>query len=311
MSRGLRAGLAVALVSIAVPASASAAKTVGSNLVHAADGAVCPAVLGPPFHDCTDSIAGLAPADAALGGATVPTDGIVVKWRIKRGAADTFTVGASLRVIRGTTGVGRSAAVTLPPAAGTYEFPTRLPVKAGDQIGVDLTGIPIVSVNGVAVAHKPADAADLLDEWTTLLPEGSAVTPAPDNQPATELLLNADVEADADGDGFGDETQDLCPTNAATQLSCAAGAPDTTITKAPKKKSTKTKATVEFTSNVTGATFQCSLDSVAYTACSSPLQLKSLHKGTHILLVRALAAGIPDPSPASARFTVKKKKKRH
>jgi hypothetical protein len=35
-----------------------------------------------------------------------------------------------------------------------------------------------------------------------------------------EFLVNADVEPDADRDGFGDETQDQCPTNASTQGSC-------------------------------------------------------------------------------------------
>ena len=35
-----------------------------------------------------------------------------------------------------------------------------------------------------------------------------------------ELVLNADIEADADKDGYGDETQDQCPTNAATQGPC-------------------------------------------------------------------------------------------
>ena len=32
--------------------------------------------------------------------------------------------------------------------------------------------------------------------------------------------MNADIEADADKDGFGDETQDQCPTDATTQGPC-------------------------------------------------------------------------------------------
>ena len=38
------------------------------------------------------------------------------------------------------------------------------------------------------------------------------------------ILVNADVEADADHDGFGDETQDACPSDPATQGPCKAGA---------------------------------------------------------------------------------------
>jgi hypothetical protein len=35
-----------------------------------------------------------------------------------------------------------------------------------------------------------------------------------------EVAYNADVEPDADQDGYGDETQDLCPTSATTALPC-------------------------------------------------------------------------------------------
>lgn len=36
----------------------------------------------------------------------------------------------------------------------------------------------------------------------------------------TRFAIGAVMEADADGDGYGDETQDLCPTSASTQASC-------------------------------------------------------------------------------------------
>jgi uncharacterized repeat protein (TIGR01451 family) len=35
-----------------------------------------------------------------------------------------------------------------------------------------------------------------------------------------ELLMNADIERDADGDGYGDETQDLCPTDPTRHTAC-------------------------------------------------------------------------------------------
>ena len=50
---------------------------------------------------------------------------------------------------------------------------------------------------------------------------------------------------DADGDTFGDVSQDLCPQSKLTQAACPA--PDTTVTKQPKKKSTKRKAKIKFT----------------------------------------------------------------
>ena len=36
------------------------------------------------------------------------------------------------------------------------------------------------------------------------------------------MLANADIEPDADRDGYGDETQDLCSSDASTQGACPA-----------------------------------------------------------------------------------------
>ena len=36
------------------------------------------------------------------------------------------------------------------------------------------------------------------------------------------MLANADIEPDADKDGYGDETQDLCSSDASTQGACPA-----------------------------------------------------------------------------------------
>ena len=269
-------GVALATLAATVP-GAGAAITVGSDLGRAPDTGVC----GDMFTEqsCTLSIAGLTAAEDAAGGPIVPSNGVVVRWRVRR-AAQTFTPEIHLRVIRGTTGAGSSAAATLPAAAGTYEFPTRLPVLAGDQLGLDVIGVPasLLPPRGIEVVHS-GTAGDLLDTWIPPLAEGVATTPDPDNADSMELTINADIEPDADFDGFGDETQDLCPTSPATQAACVTAAPDTIITKAPKKKSTKTKATVEFTSNPVGAVFQCSLDFVAFRDCVSPLRLTRLHKG--------------------------------
>jgi hypothetical protein len=61
------------------------------------------------------------------------------------------------------------------------------------------------------------------DTWTP--PLGNGETRAPANNSDTELLLNADIEPDADTDGFGDETQDQCPTNSSTHGPCPTPAP--------------------------------------------------------------------------------------
>jgi hypothetical protein len=92
-----------------------------------------------------------------------------------------------------------------------------------------------------------------------------------------------------------------------TEKECTGGgsAPDTTITKAPDKKTEKTKAKFKFTSSPSGATFECSIDKGEFKACSSPTTFKKLDPGKHKFAVRAIAAdGAADPTPAKAKWKV-------
>jgi hypothetical protein len=90
--------------------------------------------------------------------------------------------------------------------------------------------------------------------------------------------------------------------------------PDTVITKAPTKVTTKHKSagvSVEFQSTEADSTFACSVDNGPFAPCSSPDSL-SLKKGKHTFQVRATdVAGNTDPTPASATIKVKAKKKKH
>jgi hypothetical protein len=99
-----------------------------------------------------------------------------------------------------------------------------------------------------------------------------------------------------------------------TETPCAGagnpgGGPNTTITKGPKKKTKKKKATFEFTSDTPGATFECSLDGKPFTPCTSPHEVK-VKKGKHSFEVRAVLNGTPDGSPAEQDWKVKKKKRK-
>jgi hypothetical protein len=87
--------------------------------------------------------------------------------------------------------------------------------------------------------------------------------------------------------------------------------PDTAITAKPKTKTSSKSATFEFTSDVAGVTFECSIDGAGYSACISP-RIVSVSKGPHVFLVRARdGSGQVDPSPASYSWTVKKKHRHH
>ena len=90
-------------------------------------------------------------------------------------------------------------------------------------------------------------------------------------------------------------------------------APETALTRTPKKKVTtrkhKTWVVFAFASATAGATFECSVDGKAFAACTSGHKFK-LKVGRHTFAVRALASGLTDPTPAAYSFKVKKKRPR-
>lgn len=85
----------------------------------------------------------------------------------------------------------------------------------------------------------------------------------------------------------------------------AVGKPRTTIAKAAAKYRDRTP-TFRFSSNVSGASFQCKLDRGPYKRCRSPFTTKTLAYGSHALAVRAVANGAVDPSPAKIKFKIVK-----
>lgn len=117
-----------------------------------------------------------------------------------------------------------------------YSFTTRIPgVLAGDRLGLGLAsnaGASPPSCN--TTSDSPADE---VYEGADFGP-GSSGTFTPAN--TFRLNISAVLEPDNDRDGYGDETQDRCPTNAATQGACPP-APATTQKKKKCKKKKKKK----------------------------------------------------------------------
>ena len=82
-------------------------------------------------------------------------------------------------------------------------------------------------------------------------------------------------------------------------------APNTTIDTKPNDPSNNASPSFTFSSNETGSTFECKLDSGSYTACTSPKSLTGLSEGPHTFYLRATdAAGNTDQSSASYSWTV-------
>lgn len=210
---------------------------------------------------------------------------------------------AAPRIVRGNVGRGTGTTEEIPGAAGTYVFPTRIPIKTGDLFGIDTSG-------NLYFSATPG-TGDSFSVWNPPLSDGgSGTAPSTNGSSVARLQLNADVEPDADGDGYGDETQDLCPTDAMTQGACPDKlSPETTITAQPAVKTFARQAELDFTSSEMGSSYECSLDGAAFAGCVSP-SIRPVGLGPHAFQVRAIdAAGNVDPSPAVARWEVVKKKK--
>ena len=79
---------------------------------------------------------------------------------------------------------------------------------------------------------------------------------------------------------------------------------DTVIDSGPSSPTKATTASFTFHATAAGATFACSLDAAAATACTSPASYSGLAEGSHTFSVAATANGSTDPSPATQTWTV-------
>ena len=81
--------------------------------------------------------------------------------------------------------------------------------------------------------------------------------------------------------------------------------PETTINSAPDNPTTQTAASFSFSSSESGSTFECALDGLVYSACSSPRVYSGLANGAHVFRVRATdLAGNTDATAAVHSWTV-------
>src|SRR5690606_13006342 len=82
-------------------------------------------------------------------------------------------------------------------------------------------------------------------------------------------------------------------------------APSTSIFGAPPHLTNQTEATIQFSSNEPGSTFQCSFDGADFADCTSPYSVNGLTDGEHIFEVTATDRyGNVDATPAKSVWTV-------
>jgi hypothetical protein len=261
--------------------------------------------------------------------------GVITSWSHDHFNTNTAepVVSVRLKVFReiseGTYFTVGHSSFEMPPFEGLSEFPTRISAQGGDVLGIHGTPFFDCFVGGnsgdehMNTNFGGADPA----VGTTFEPEFTST--------GTLLNVAAVVEPDSDGDGFGDETQDGCPTDASTQGGCPppdgdgdgltdaqdacptapgpssnggcpidSDAPETAITKEPPNRGEENKVKVKFIADEPNSTFDCRIDKKPWKSCTSPKKFK-VKDGKHEFQVRAVdPTGNADLTPDRDKFRV-------
>jgi hypothetical protein len=210
---------------------------------------------------------------------TVPDEGgVITSWSVRMSnevglvAMRLYTANAN-----GTFTAIAQSAPAMPTANTVTSFPTRITAPGGSLLALyDLQ---------IAGCYRDSGAADRMVQGAAQA-VGTAHTFGTDG--AFRTPIGAVLEPDADHDGFGDESQDGCPTNPASQADCVAPAAPS-IGSGPKARTSSTKAKLTF-SGEAGASFECRLDKGRFKACTAPTRYKGLKAGKHTFAVRATDA---------------------
>jgi hypothetical protein len=203
--------LVSALAAVAACAAALFAAAQASAAVQA--GSDCPA----NYFYANNMVAQLSRAPGAPLPIDAPVSGVVTKWRMTAAPTTVGNYEEAVSILHPTVVPNafevRSESALSVVTAGVHEFPTRLPIQAGDKLGFWGNPGPLVC-NG-----EGTQAADVMGFIAPPAKAGSFFNPTA--QQSSKLISGSvTIEPDADGDGYGDETQDLCPQSAATQAGC-------------------------------------------------------------------------------------------
>ena len=161
---------------------------------------------------------GCMEVQTAIGGASTaaPSGGVVVRWRVLNGEPGPYTLRVVSFLPESSGGMYRtyrvlhsSATESVTAPAGPLfskisSFPTRLPIPAGAYLGL---GKPSLHNFGFQASGGSATYSQVANVGDGLAASGETHNGT--------FLYDADIEPDVDGDGYGDVTQDSCPTSAA------------------------------------------------------------------------------------------------
>jgi len=155
----------------------------------------------------------------ALGGASTATSspGVIVRWRVLNGSSGAYRINVLTDNPGGSGGAfhayhvlgfSETGTVTAPTNSAFSQissFPTRMPIPAGAYVGLTVPGGSVPgfqsSVGGQA-------------KYSRTEAPFPGITGVVGESHNGAILYDADIEPDVDGDGYGDVTQDSCPTSA-------------------------------------------------------------------------------------------------
>ena len=233
MTKATIAGAVAALLSLLIPASGEATETIGNKLAKAPD-----TIRTDSGDGQTETYAATLPvADQASGGLTADAYGIITRWRLATADNSMTPVPTVIfRTLRETSPGNAIAGVAdpAPPitSTGVHVYNARVPIEAGQQIGLDWA--PGMAGQGLNMFYDVSPNFGLEEDQVPAPAAGSSYSYSLIG--VDTPTINADIEPDADRDGFGDETQDLCPGDAAVQGTCPVAAPAATKKKCKRKK---------------------------------------------------------------------------
>jgi hypothetical protein len=101
-------------------------------------------------------------------------------------------------------------------AGGVNSFDTRIPIQAGDRIGVVSQ---VAAGVGTIFCGEGSGPGELMGAVPGDAGVGTTATFS-EEVPGAQAAVTATIEPDVDGDGFGDETQDKCPQSKTAQTPC-------------------------------------------------------------------------------------------
>jgi len=146
---------------------------------------------------------------------TAPSAGVVTKWKVNV-AFPAFSIPQILKVLRpnGPKTVLITGEDSENLNVGPNSFDTRIPVQPGDRLAIFGPG-----PQGTVACGVPGEVAFIGGFFGGGGTTGSTALVI--EEPAEARIPVAGiVEPDADGDGFGDESQDQCPQLVAFQAPC-------------------------------------------------------------------------------------------